>query len=79
MASFVEDLGGATDATTTATLPFDEIVKVLLFRRGYSPIITGSGFGAFRLPQNLGTGQRVEDHPTILGSVGSHRRVANGS
>ena len=30
-------------------------------------MITSSGFGASRLPQNLGAGPNVEDHPTILG------------
>jgi hypothetical protein len=30
-------------------------------------MITGSGLGASRLPQNLGSGQKMEDHPTILG------------
>ena len=30
-------------------------------------MVTGSGFGASRLPQNLRSGQRVENHPNILG------------
>ena len=38
-------------------------------------MVTGSGFGfgASRLTQNLGSGQRVDDHPTILGPGQSPR------
>jgi hypothetical protein len=38
-------------------------------------MVTGSGFGESSLPQNLGSGQKVEDQPPSWGSVGSHRRV----
>jgi len=49
-------------------------------------MVTGSGFGESRVPQNLGSGQRLEDHGTILelqpkpelwaGKMGSDPRAA---
>ena len=38
-------------------------------------MITGTGFGASSLPQNLGSGQRKGGDPTILGLLG---RLQNG-
>ena len=38
-------------------------------------MVTGSGFGASRLPQNLGSGQREQGHPSILEAA---LRLQNG-
>jgi hypothetical protein len=57
-------------AEEPSTLQFDEKAKRRPDRYGCLPIITGSGTGAFRLPQNLGSGQREEGHPIILGVRG---------
>jgi hypothetical protein len=44
----------------------DEMAKILLGRWGCLPMVTGSGSGESRLPQNPGIGQRKEGDPTIL-------------
>jgi len=63
------------DCTELLSFISDEKCKLRPGPYGCSHIITGSGFGAFRLPQNLGSGQRVEADPVILGVAG---RLQNG-
>jgi hypothetical protein len=53
----------------------DEIGKIPLSRRGCSPFINGAHLGGSSLPQNLGSGQRIEPTPRSGGSVGGHRSV----
>jgi hypothetical protein len=52
---------------------FDEKGKIPLARRGCLLIITGSAFGGSSVPQNLGSGQRIEPTPRSWGSMGGHR------
>jgi hypothetical protein len=46
----------------------DEEPKFRAGRWGCLPFITASGLSASTLPQNLGGGQKVERHLTILGA-----------
>ena len=58
----------------TIVLIRDEVVKIPLGRRGCSRMITGSGFGELRLPQDLGSGRRKQGHPTSLGFHGERQK-----
>jgi hypothetical protein len=60
----------------TESFVYDEKGKIPLGRRGCLPIITGSGFGESRVPQNLEADQRREDHPAATG-VGREAQRGN--
>jgi hypothetical protein len=52
---------------SSGSVSSDDKAKTLPAQYECLEMVTRSGFGAFRLPRDLETGQRVQDDPTILG------------